>query len=179
MCKTVKSRHQRNKFKDKSGGSGVELFRWLNTEIARLIDEDAAEALEEAIIAFFNRGLTAHTPNAFNPVADQVVLSNEVLSGNSRHIAEPALAGKFLDLMQKELGKTEYSELKRDIKDLGGIGSVKKTRDIGSDRCPQGRRHWSARQSPPAQGPKQGQAQRTAQRCHRPKAHSKGARSSW
>ena len=55
VCKTVKSRHQRNKFKDKSGGSGVELFRWLNTEIARLIDEDAAEAIEAAITAFFTR----------------------------------------------------------------------------------------------------------------------------
>ena len=130
VCKTVKSRHQRNKFKEKSGGNGVELFRWLNTEISRLIDDDAAEAIEAAITAFFSRGITAHTPSAFNAVADQIVLWNKVLTGNSRFIAEPALAGKFLDLMRKELGRTEYSELKRDVKDLGGIGSVEKTRDI-------------------------------------------------
>ena len=48
--KTVQSRHNRNKFKDKSGGCGCELFRWLQKEVVRLMtDEDAAEAVEAAV----------------------------------------------------------------------------------------------------------------------------------
>ena len=95
----------------------------------------AAEAIEAAIAAFFSRGLTALTPSAFNAVADQIILWNKVLTGNSRFIAEPALADKFLDLMQKELGLTKYTELKREFDsrawiEIGGIGCVEKTRNI-------------------------------------------------
>ena len=86
-------------------------------------------------MAFFSRGLTALTPSAFNAVADQIILWNKVLTGNSRFIAEPALADKFLDLMQKELGLTKYTELKREFDsrawiEIGGIGCVEKTRNI-------------------------------------------------
>ena len=114
ICKTVTSRHTRDLFNKKAKGCGLTFLKWLDSEITRIIDDDAVEAIESAITGFFTLGLADHSPSAFNSTANQIELWNRVLEGDARHIGEPALAGKFQSLMRKELGKSEYAELKRD-----------------------------------------------------------------
>ena len=57
ICLTVPSRNTAKDFKTESKRDGFALLKHINQQVKDLIDDDAADAIEAAINAFFDRGL--------------------------------------------------------------------------------------------------------------------------
>ena len=128
ICATISSRHMASRFKTKCKRDGLALLKQLDAHITKLLDDEAADAIEAAITAFVTRGLQSHSPSAFSDMADQIELWNKVQIG-PRTLSESILSAKYMDIMRKELGPTPYSELKGDRKDAGSPGDLEVTRD--------------------------------------------------
>ena len=129
ICLTVPSRNTAKDFKTESKRDGFALLKHINQQVKDLIDDDAADAIEAAINAFFDRGLQSVTPSGFTDLADQVEMWNKI-QVTTRVISEPLLASKYADLLRVELGKAEFRELKADLKDEGASGNLSITRRV-------------------------------------------------
>ena len=82
-----------SRFKTKCKRDGLALLKQLDAHITKLLDDEAADAIEAAITAFVTRGLQSHSPSAFSDMADQIELygttpawPTDTLKGAERHV---------------------------------------------------------------------------------------------